>query len=79
MANGWHNLAANVEERLAQVGVEGISEKELLAAIWYNTRQPRPLLDWKPRDVAVAIITLLSAIGLASFSSATAALALLEG
>lgn len=76
-ANGREHYLTDIDGRLA--GQETVSELELLRGIYYAVRQPRPFLDWKPKELAVAIITILSAVGLVSVGAATTAVSVLAG
>ena len=77
MPNGRDAFIATIDGKLA--GQEVVSERELLIGIYYAVRIPRPLLDWKPKEMAAAVVAVLSAIGLTSIGTATAVIALLGG
>lgn len=86
MSNGSFSvLASRIETTLAEKGIEGVSEKELLVLGIYRLGKVQETVSapfwksWSPKEIVTGVVAFLVAIGVIGSASATAALRVLGG
>ena len=72
--NGYENVYRELEE--VRGAYEAVTEKDLLILIYRAVSRSRPIIDIRPKQIAVAIISVLTIIGMTSVSAARLAISL---